>query len=89
MTRIIKLNDGTVFPIGMCGESSGILWIRAVTNIVDACAVFSDPEKTRVITDTIQEDESLRHVVYEGYTDLIHLSTYTDDGTIQIGLKKG
>lgn len=89
MDRIIRLSDGTEYPAKMCGVSEGVLWVSVATTIADACAVFSDPERLATITDTYRGHEDLRSVTHEGFTSLVSLNSYTGDGYIQIGLRKG
>lgn len=88
MQRIIRLNDGTEYPCSMCGMHNGQLWIHAQLGIIEACNVFTVPEKLEKIVDTYSGDDgTLREVVWKGYTELFHLSS-TYGGIMQIGLKR-
>ena len=87
MERIIRLKDGSEYPCEMCGEYAGQLWIQTHMEMAEACAVFIDKSKTESITDTYKgEDSAKRNIVWEGYTDLFHLSLV--NGITQIGLRK-
>ncbi len=87
MTRIARLNDGTQFPIRMCAASSGVLWLEVEgITMSSAWDVFSDPDKTAVITDTYDERDDLRKITWEGYTKPIHLHDFDD--YVQVGLTK-
>lgn len=68
--RILKMNDGTVHEISMCGESN-CLWIclTDVGKVKDAAVEFDDPEKTRRMVST-WDTESAPETVFEGFTDL-------------------
>lgn len=88
MERIIRLKDGTEYPCEMCGEFDGQLWIHTNIGMPEACRVFVDKERIETITDTYAgEDSQYRKIVWEGYTELFHLSNVR--GVMQIGLRKG
>ena len=87
MNRIIRLNDGTEYPCKMCAEFDGQLWIQSNMEMAEACRVFVDKSRLEKITDTYAgENGGLREVVWEGYTELFHLSHV--NGIMQIGLRK-
>ena len=89
MDRIIRLADGTEFPLIMCGVSNGVLWIEITGNMVDAFAAFSDPGKVSVLIDTYEGHEDLRRVVWEGFDNICYISNFETEGNIRIGMKTG
>ena len=87
----ITLNDGTVVNNAVTIGAIPGLWIHIQNGLTlaEAFSLFSDPEKTAVITSDKSEPNRPREgTVYEGYTDLFMLKR-EDDGTIVIGLHKG
>lgn len=89
MNRILRLNDGTEYPLKYCGEDNGVLWFEIETDMPTACAAFSDREKLVKITDTYDGQEDLRSVEWDGYTEMIYISNIGTGDYIRIGLKKG
>lgn len=85
--RILILNDGTQHEIYRCGAADSILWIglSGETELLPALSLFSDREKTAVLTSTY-DSEGAHTVVYEGYTKLIHLSL--DGEGVLLALRK-
>ena len=78
----MTLNDGSEHRVTMCGAAEGVLWIYLVNSTMqEALPIFSDPEKTSVIT-------AYGDVVHENYITLIHLSV-EQDGLVRIALRKG
>lgn len=73
--RILILNDGTQHEIYRCGAAEGYLWIglSGETDLRNALDLFSDEKKTASMISTY-DVEGTRRTVYEGYTQLIHLS---------------
>lgn len=88
MRRFIRLNDGTEIEIFMCGESGGVLWIGASTDIYTTIPIFNDPSRIGMIVDlTVKDGKELRRIEWVGYTQL-HSILSNADG-VSVGLKKG
>ena len=88
MDRIIKLADGTQFPLKTCGEASGVLWIEISAGMVEAFMAFSVPENVAVLVDTYDGHEDLRRVEWEGYDTICYISNFETDGEVRIGMKR-
>ena len=86
MNRIIRLKNGTEIPISVCGEYADVLGIHATISMADACAAFTDPENLATITETIKDNEDLRKIVWEGYTQLLYI--VLDGDQVRVGLRK-
>lgn len=69
--REVCFADDTKFTIGMCGESSGVLWILLNTDMtfLEIVTFLSHPTNTETIKcySVGHEEDAL---VYEGYTGL-------------------
>lgn len=85
--RIVRLANGAEFPISVCGEYAGYLWIHGTIHIADACVLFSAPDNLTVIVDTFKDSEETRRVEWEGYTTIYMICT-DPDGQTRIGLKR-
>ena len=87
----ITLNDGTVINDAVTIGAIPGLWVHIQNGLTlaEAFTLFSDPEKTSVITsDKSEPNKPNEGTVYEGYTDLFMLKR-EDDGMIVVGLHKG
>ena len=85
--RNIKLTDGTVYPVDLCGASYGTLYVN-VTEPKDLLAlvlVFGQEEKVERIEHWYDGTET-DHIFFEGYKHLTS-AAITDTG-VQMTLKR-
>lgn len=81
--RQIKLSDGSVYPVSLCGAASGLLHIvLSEMSVLTAATTFSDPGKTARIEHYF-EGSGADYVQYEGYTVLTSVSV-ADSGTLVV-----
>ena len=80
----LKLNDGTVLNVGLCGAASGHLWIEVYDKKLFDCAViFDNPELTQRMEYIYGEMST----VHEGYTFLEYLGA--EDDYVKVAMRKG
>lgn len=85
--RNIKLTDGTVYPVDLCGAANGMLMVN-VTGTHDLLAlvlVFGQEEKVQRIEHWFDGTET-DHIFFEGYKHLTS-AAITDTG-VQMTLKR-
>ena len=87
MARTMTLNDGTEFRLKMCGEDEDLLSFVVIEPppLPELVALLCRPEVTSHIE--VRGVETVD--IYEGYTELIFISTVIDRDGPYITLRKG
>lgn len=85
--RNIKLTDGTVYPVDLCGASGNTLYVNVTEpkDLLSLVLVFGQEEKVRRIEHYFDGTET-DHVFFEGYKHLTS-AAITDTG-VQMALKR-
>lgn len=80
MPEKILLNDNTELEVAWCDAADGVLWANGLhLTFMEAVTIFSDLAKTSKIVGSMD-------IVFEGYTNLIHISLYK--GLVKVALRK-
>lgn len=85
--RNIKLTDGTVYPVDLCGASGNILYVNVTEpkDLLNLVLVFGQEEKVERIEHWYDGTET-DHIFFEGYKHLTS-AAITDTG-VQMTLKR-
>ena len=84
--RIIRLTDGTEYPVDNCGALDGVLYVNVLNkDLLGLVLIFGNAEKTAVIVHEFEGTNTDR-VEYVGYTELTS-AAITSTGT-RMSLRK-
>lgn len=88
MNRHVKLTDGTVYPVSLCGATNDMLSLTVTQGtLLDLVMVFGVHEKVATIEHWYDGTET-DHVFYKGYTELRVASQTRDGVTLMLYIPK-